>query len=107
MDFFLGHARASMATPKHKAREKKRKTVFDHLKESALFVLFVILLVIVDIVAFIFWLSGLLSGQLAGIELVTDMSFYLFAGLGVILGVFFLVAWSVQRSVHGSGPSKA
>lgn len=103
MDFFLGHDRTRMATPKHKAREKKRKTIFDHLKESALFVLFIIVLVIVDIVAFIFWLSNLLSGSLQGMALFTDLSFYLFAGLAAGLGVFFLIAALVQRRVHGAG----
>jgi len=96
-----------MATPKHKAREKKRKTIFDHLKESALFVLFMIILVIIDIVAFIFWLSGLLSGQLTGIGLIKDMAFYIFAGLGAVLGAFFLVAAVVQRRAHGAGRAQA
>jgi hypothetical protein len=90
-----------MAQPKHKAREVKKKTVFDRLKESALFILLMIILMIVDIVAFIFWLSGLLSGQLQNKALVTDTSFLTFAGLAVFLALFFGVAWLVQRRAHG------
>jgi len=92
----------TMAQPKHKAREVKRKTIFDHLKGSALFVLLMIILIIVDIVAFIFWLSGLLSGNLTGMALWTDTSFYVFVGLAAFLGLFFLIAKIVQRRVHGS-----
>lgn len=101
MDFFLGHERNRMAQPKHKAREVKKKTVFDRLKGSALFILFMILLAIVDVVAFVQWLSGLLSGSLEGMELVTDLSFLVFAGLALFFIAFFAVAILVQRRAHG------
>lgn len=90
-----------MAKPKHKAKEKKPKTVFDRLKDSALFVLFIIALFIVDIVAFIYWLSGVLSSRLSWPGMLKDSSFYIFGGLAVLLAVFFGIATLVQRRVHG------
>jgi hypothetical protein len=91
-----------MAKPKHKPREKKNKTIIDKLKGSALFLLFIIVLVIIDVVSFIIWLSGLLSGNIEGMDLVTSAEFIVFASLAVLLGAFFLAASIIQRRAHGA-----
>ncbi len=92
-----------MADPRHKLKEVKKRTVFDKLKGSWLFVLLMVFIMFVDVVAFIFWLSGILNGTLATFRaMITHEGFYVWVGLTAILAVFFAFAWVVQRRVHGA-----
>jgi hypothetical protein len=53
-----------MAIPKAKPAEpKKPKTIWTKLKNSALFILFAVIVITVGIVMGIVWISKLLSGQ--------------------------------------------
>lgn len=91
-----------METAKHKLREAKNKTIVDRLKESALFILLIIVLMIADVVIFVNWLSTLLSSGKDFVALVTTPLFYTFVGLTGFLAVFFTSAWLIQRAAHGT-----
>lgn len=91
-----------MDVPKHKVRESKKKTFFDRLKGSALFILFIIVLLIADTVLFVAWLSTLLSQGTDLKAIFLNQTFYWFIGLTVGLTLFFVSAWLVQRRAHGA-----
>lgn len=83
-----------MAKPKHKVKEHKKKGLWHKLKNSAFFVLFMIVLASVDVVSFIVWLSSLLSG---GLETTDWTALYISAGITAFFGLVFLLAWLSGR----------
>lgn len=91
-----------MVAPRHKVREVKKKTIFDKLKQSAIFILLMVALAASGMVALIFWISKVLQGSLQGWDMVKDIGFFIWVGLTVFFVVFFTFAWFVQRRVHGA-----
>lgn len=87
-----------MAEPKHKLREVKKKTFIDRLVGSALFILFMIIVFIVDVVTFLVWLSQVLSSKIQGSEIFTAFSFILFVTIAVFITGFILIAWLLKRA---------
>lgn len=91
--------------PKHKVREKTNKTIIDKLKESALFILLLIAIIITWVVSLIFWISSFLGQSdpdQSTLDAVLTPSFYVFVGLGIFLAAFFGTATIIQRRAHGS-----
>lgn len=90
-----------MATAPH-IKELRKKTVIDKLKNSAIFILLMIILAIAGVILFVVWLSGLLRGDLQNEEIFTDQTFYWFVGIAAFFIVFFTLSWLIQRAAHGA-----
>ena len=90
--------------PKHKPREVRKRTFLDKLKDSALFVLFMVLVCFVILIDLVFWISKVLNAsdpKFQGLNMFQNMLFYIWVGGGAALTLFFLLGGWYQRRVHG------
>jgi hypothetical protein len=94
-----------MVEPRHKLKEVKTKTIIDRLKGSALFILLFVLVLLVDILLFIAWISILLSGTESGDALWKGGISRTFYGLTAAILLYWGLATLIQRAAHGTSGS--